>query len=99
VLQVTASEQVGRDLDYVDSIVHVIDDALPVFAVILAYDEGNPVICALLIAGLGSGTLGTGKSARQKHMRDTKWVRIDQFNRAPRGVNESGNAGVTNNCL
>jgi hypothetical protein len=39
---------------------------------ILAHDQGNPVILALLIAGLDSGTLGTGESARQKHMRDTK---------------------------
>jgi hypothetical protein len=58
-----AGEQERGDFDYVDSLIEVIDDALSIFAVIPAYDEGNPVVLALLIAGLGRGTLGPGKSA------------------------------------
>lgn len=63
ILQTSAGEQVSGNFEYVNQLVHVIDDALATVAMIPAYDERNPVSLALLITGLGRGTLGTGKSA------------------------------------
>ena len=81
-LQVATGEKARGNFEYFDPAIHVIDDTLAVFAVVLAHDQGNPVLPALLITGFGGGPLGTRKSARQQDVADTKGIRIDQFRAA-----------------